>query len=332
MLDLLAGETHFADHLAPIYKALANPGAFYSRFVERHGIPSQWPMDRADHPILVASYGDLKIARRAGRTNIALIEHGYGQTFSNDHPSYAGGSDRDDVGLFLVPNEHAAKRNRERYPDAEVEIVGCPKLDDLPQRIPDGTQTICISFHFDAHAVAPEARGTAHHYRKHLSLLAQQFHVIGHGHPRAQPILARFYEKAGIELVPDFADVCRRADLYVCDYSSTIYEFASTGRPVVVLNAPWYRRNVDHGLRYWQAAEVGVQANEPSELPDAIRLALSDPPEQQDKREAALRLVYHYRHGGAHRAVRTLMGWEQSYALRQQEAAPLHARQPAEAR
>ena len=51
----------------------------------------------------------------------------------------------------------------------------------------------------------------------------------------------RFYEAHGIEYVPDFDDVLRRADVYACDNSSTLYEFASTGRPVVVLNAPWYR-------------------------------------------------------------------------------------------
>jgi hypothetical protein len=307
---MLASETHFADHLAPIYKALQEPGTFYTRpaFAEKHAIPGRWPLEATDRPILVASYGDLKVARRADRTRIALIEHGYGQTFSNDHPSYAGGMDRDDVSLFLIPNEHAAQRNRERNPDAQVEIVGCPKLDDLPKREGSGT-TIAISFHFDAHAVASEARGTTHHYRKHLASLAQEFHVIGHGHPRALPVLGRFYKKAGIELVPDFSEVCRRADVYVCDYSSTIYEFASTGRPVVVLNAPWYRRNVSHGLRFWEAANVGVQVNQPDELPDAIRLALTDPPEQRGKREAALSMVYAYRSGAARRAAKVLEQW-----------------------
>jgi hypothetical protein len=64
---------------------------------------------------------------------------------------------------------------------------------------------------------------------------------------------------------------------------------------VVVLNAPHYDRNVHHGLRFWDAADVGVQVDTPEELPAAIRLAYSDPPEQHAKREVALDMVYAYR-------------------------------------
>ena len=56
----------------------------------------------------------------------------------------------------------------------------------------------------------------------------------------------------------DFDEVMERSTLYICDNSSTLYEFASTGRPVVVLNAPWFRRDIEHGLRFWEHADVGV--------------------------------------------------------------------------
>lgn len=305
-VDVFGTEQHFRDHLAPIYAALHEPGRFYA--------PGD-PLEESDNPILVMSYGDLKKVRRAGRTRIALGEHGYGQSYSNDHGSYAGGQGRDDVSLFLVPNEHAAQRNVERNPGAKVVIVGCAKLDMLPARDADpegmrpSSAVIALSFHFDAHSVAPEATGTLRHYRSVFKALARELNIVGHGHPRHAPILARHYRKNQIEFVPDFTDVCRRADLYVCDTSSTIYEFASTGRPVVVLNGPQYRRNISHGLRYWDAADVGIQVDNPAELRDAIHLALTDPPEQQAKREAALDLVYAYRSGGAKRAADALAEW-----------------------
>jgi glycosyltransferase involved in cell wall biosynthesis len=88
-----------------------------------------------------------------------------------------------------------------------------------------------------------------------------------------------------------------RADLYIMDHMSTLYEFASTGRPVVVLNTPWYRRDVEHGLRFWEYADVGVNCEHPNDLEKCINLALQDPLEQKMKRERACNAVYAYRDG-----------------------------------
>jgi UDP-N-acetylglucosamine:LPS N-acetylglucosamine transferase len=121
--------------------------------------------------------------------------------------------------------------------------------------------------------------------------------------------MSKRYRLAGIPFVPEFADVCRRADVYVCDNSSTLFAFAATGRPVVVLNPPWYDKRVDHGLRFWEAADVGVQCNDPADLPAAIDKALRDTPAQRKRREAALDLVYAYREGAAQRAADVLTEW-----------------------
>lgn len=317
MIDCFASEEHFAHHLAPIYRALVDPGTFYATpqihdAAASRGVTAFWPIEQTDRPILVASYGDIKKVRRAGRTRIAFIEHGIGQSYGTGHSSYPGGQDRDDVSLFLMPNEYSADLWRKAYPSAQVEIVGSPKLDDLPAREPGPGPVVCISFHFDAQVV-DESRSAMTFYRRSLVALKEQFPtLIGHSHPKYRPVATRYYRRPGIPLVEDFADVCRQADVYVCDNSSTLYEFAATGRPVVVLNAPWYRREVNHGLRFWDAADVGIQVNAPDELPEAIRYALTDPPEQQAKREAALRLVYAYRRFGARRAAKALHKWAQS--------------------
>jgi UDP-N-acetylglucosamine:LPS N-acetylglucosamine transferase len=97
--------------------------------------------------------------------------------------------------------------------------------------------------------------------------------------------------------------------VYVCDNSSTIYEFAATGRPVVVLNGPHYRRDVHHGLRFWDAADVGIQVDHPRDLPDAIEEALRDPEPRRRAREAALGIVYAHRTGAAQRAAAALTDW-----------------------
>jgi UDP-N-acetylglucosamine:LPS N-acetylglucosamine transferase len=185
-------------------------------------------------------------------------------------------------------------------------VVGCPKLDTLPKRSGTGGPVVAVSFHFDLSLLA-ETRSARMHFTSALPGLARSYRLIGHSHPRLD--LSQFYRRMGIEYVRDFDEVCRRADVYVCDNSSTLFEFAATGRPVVVLNEPHYRRDVEHGLRFWDAADVGIQVDSPHDLAPAIRLALDDGPEQRARREAALSLVYAYRTGGAKRAAEAIMGW-----------------------
>lgn len=340
MIDLLAFEPHFLDHLAPVWRALPE---------ELRGIPNvdetladraarllsvgdqvgaivvhdgravrktvRYPAARpgAGPTALVASYGDIKVGRRLGYRRFAFLEHGAGQAYVGDrrhrrHGSYAGGEDRDDVELFLVPNGYAADLWRGAYPDARVEIVGCPKLDELPAREPGPAPVVALAFHWDFHAIA-ETRSALGHYLPALPDLARRFRLIGHGHPRYADTLARTYRRLGIEYVPEFDEVCRRADVLVADNSSVLFEFAATGRNVVVLNAPWYRRNVEHGLRFWSAAGVGANVSDPSFLPAAVAYALSDDEVLRLAREDALRLVYTYRDGGARRAADAIVDW-----------------------
>lgn len=222
------------------------------------------PVDIGDLDVaLVASYADLVKARRDRHRKIVLMQHGIGQSYSDTNPAYPGGRDNGDVGLFLVPNEHAAGRWQAAYPAARVEVVGSPRLDDLPQRVPDGTTTVAVTFHW--RNGGHEKANAFAYYRGAIELLAARYHVIGHGHPRASR-LPRFWAKSGIEYVPDFDEVCRRADVLVFDNTSAGFEFAATGRPTVVMNAPAYRKHVHHGLRYWDAADVGIQVDDPCDL------------------------------------------------------------------
>lgn len=336
MLDALACEVQFLDHLAPVWRALyaTARGQFLvdARLVDHArslGIDPT-PIDAGatrsiklpatttprGRRILVASYGDTKVARRMGYGDFAFLEHGIGQTYAGargaaaKHPSYSGGGDREDASLFLVPNAHAAARWRQAYPAANIAIVGCPKLDDLPRRQAGPGPVVAISFHCPF-AVAPETDTALGHFGAVLPDLAKRYAVIGHGHPKGDwpARMERVYRRAGIPYVADFADVCRQADVYVCDNSSTIYEFAATGRPVVLMNSPRYRRNVEHGLRFWEASRVGLNVSNPADLGDIVATALMDDFTAQRDREAALGIVYGQRTNGAASAATALQDW-----------------------
>lgn len=310
-IDIFATGAHYLHHMLPIWNALpeelrgnlfVNSSQLQTETSE-HNTEVYRPGNR---PLLIAGFwGTIP----AGR-DLILMNHGAGQAYyaADGHlrSGGPGGPGREKVKLFMDPNEYASDLNKRAYPDAEHVIIGCPKLDNWHLRTRagqikkrDGKPVIAISFHFDSRT-CPESMSAWPHYQGVQELLANQtewWEVLGHGHPRMQRTLQPAYDQAGIETVKDFDDIMERADLYICDHMSTLYEFASTGRPVVVLNAPWYRRDVEHGLRYWEHADVGVNCNEPDQLVAAIFEALEDKPEQQAKRQKAVEAVYAYRDG-----------------------------------
>ena len=306
MIVPIAAKAHHRAHIAPVARLLGIDADHMQRRIAG-----------PDDVALIASYGDLKSARRDGYRRIILMQHGAGQSYGGDrrtarHPCYAGGDDNEDVGLFLVPNEHAAGRWLERYPSTPVKVVGCPRLDELPERASMGAATtaeaspvVAVSFHWNGYA-CPEWRSAFDWYRDAIVKLSREVTVIGHEHPNRRD-LGAWYRDHGIEYTDSFDEVLRRADVYACDNSSTLYEFASTGRPVVVLNAPWYRFEADHGLRFWEAALVGIAVFEGAELSYAVGAA--DAPAYATWRENVLDLVYAYRTGAAQRAADAIAAW-----------------------
>jgi hypothetical protein len=342
-MDAIACEPHFLDHLAPVWRSLPDRGRFLvdapllgrarRKGIDAEAIPAQEireayrqqaPPRFDGPPALVASIGDVKVARRLGYGPFVFLEHGAGQYYGGKaddrtHASYSGGADHDDVGLFLVPNETVGDRWRIRYPKARVAVVGCPKIDSLPRRSGGGPPVVAVSFHWPAPAmIGWGLAGTAwHEYKDALPALAARFRVIGHQHPNwlqrgyGKPP-SQTYERLGIPFVEDFEDVCAQADVYVCDNSSTIWEFAAMGRPVVLLNREGWikaRGRVRYGLRFWDEADVGIQVDRPADLVSAVEEALADEPAQQIAREAAVNRVYGLRTNGAAAAATAIVDW-----------------------
>ncbi len=314
-INCLAAEKHFVDHLAAVWKVIPpnERGVFYVRSNDawheaiRHRLsPKLWNGSVSSGIIiLVASLGDLNAAFKVGARTI-LMEHGAGQTYNTSHSSYAGGIHpaRDECELFLVPGVTPAEKLAMRHPDTPVIEIGCPKLDRFKgfERPRHDIPKVVISFHWDCRVV-PETRWAWPTFRNHIAKLSHkpEYEIVGHGHPRAMPHLRHWWEKIDVPVVEDFDQVLKNADVYVIDNSSSMFEAAAVGIPVVVLNAPLYRKNVDHGLRFWDVATIGEQVDNPAMLHNAIMRALNPSDEQIVETERCLDVVYTHRDGNSAR-------------------------------
>lgn len=309
MIDFFATAPQYADHLVPIWHALEPGlrGSFFTpgrvaehvaqRGIDRDRIVMKRPQGEASPPIVVASFADMRIAKARP---VALVEHGAGQTYGDGHASNPGGREREPVALFICPNERVAQLNRDAYPETPAVVVGCPKLD---RWIPKPTNifrnisspTVAISFHWD-NTQCPESRWAFPHYELGLADFVADaaglgWEVIGHGHPRFERFFSRIWARLGVEHVTDFGEVIERADVYVVDNSSTLFEFAALDRPVVALNTPLYRRDVHHGLRFWDDIP-GLQCDHPDDLLGTVSRALLDPLDVAQNRRRVVQRTY----------------------------------------
>ena len=154
--------------------------------------------------------------------------------------------------LFLCPSERVAELNREAWPGSPSVVIGCPKLERYAH-IEPVPGVVGFSFHWNG-SVCPETRSALSHYIEALRDVAERYVTIGTAHPRIARAAQKVYADAGIEWV-DADEMFRRAEVLVCDNTSLGWEFISLDRPVVWLNAPWYRRGIEHGMRFWEFAE-----------------------------------------------------------------------------
>jgi hypothetical protein len=312
--DFFARRTHFIDHLAPIWNCLDDfRGKFYvpeelvvyasSKGIKAHGLKSATRKTLSVAPpgmtpIVCAAYNDLEMAYNAyNRRPLILMEHGVGLCFSDYSPGYAGGMGlRKRVCLFLAPNKYIRDKTARTFPTAPQAIIGTPKMDPIVWNPPKEkliNPTIAVSFHWDGKMICPEAGNALAHYIDILPELAKRYKIIGHGHPKIIDKLLELYDRVGItDVERDFDKVMEKADIYINDASSTAYEFCITGKPTILLNAPWFDRKAKHGIRFWDYTGFAPHVNEPSELFQVIDKTIEDPTEYETERRKMVKDLY----------------------------------------
>lgn len=236
-------------------------------------------------------------------TEVALVEHGAGQRYHID----AGGPDapHPNVTLFLAPSKRVARHSQHLFPNARGVVVGSPRLEYL-SKLHREPHKVIVAFHWNS-PVAPESLSTWKHYQTILPLL-HGYPLLGHGHPAIRGRLAPWYRRFGVEWEDNWSKCVTQAAVLIVDNSSIMWEACALGIPVVVLNAPWYRRDVDWPPRFWRHADIGPQVEYPKELRAALDQAVTNDRWEVRRRRAA-EYVYDRIEGSTEAALHALREW-----------------------
>lgn len=327
-VDFASSNTHYADHLLPIWLALppSARGRWFADRTSRGHVAAHVPgsalragdPSKTGQPIVVASHVDYQRAR--GRP-VALVEHGAGQTYGDGNPGNAGGRNRERVGLFICPHPTVAAANLAAWPRAHAVAAGCPKLDRWPHPVPRPSmrgpkpEVVAVTWHWDCQVAPQERRSAWDHYGPAtLHMLATwaataDVQLLGHAHPRILRRIRPEYNAAGIPVADHLDQVLDTASLLIADNTSAMYEAAALGIPVIALNAPWYRRDVHHGLRFWDHVP-GPQVDHHDQLLATIEAVLADPTDALASGHAAAAACYVERDGrAAQRAACAVLDW-----------------------
>lgn len=246
-VDVLATQPHYADHILPVFDAL--PAEIRGRIIDSP------PRDVADIT-LVAGNSDARLMQPHA---VVWIEHGVGQSFVGNgmekHSSYPGGRHPRHIIGYVCPSQRVA----DAWSHNQTVVAGCPKLDRwFPNPPAPEPRTLSITWHWDVQelGLCPELRSARPHYDDGMFELLRRWEsegwtILGTGHPRARVELGHYWRRLGIEPTWDSNEVLERSALVIGDQLSLLYEAAALDRAVLCLNAPWYRRDVEHGLRFW---------------------------------------------------------------------------------
>jgi len=331
-IDFFARWSHYIDHMLPIWLQLGDQaGSFLvpehlgPYLEERNVLPRTLLPNMQNqvmnvnpigtNPILVAGYMDLQAAVVENQKRPVIhMEHGVGLVFPNNG-SYAGSTGfRTRPTLTLAPNWHVYELTKKAIPTMKQKIIGTPKLDrwagefEKEHKLPD-RPTVAFAFHWDASAVEPEAGTAFGIYRAFIGAFVKNYpdlKIIGHGHPRMAAEYERQFKLMGIEWVADFEDVMQLADVFVNDCSSTMYEFLVTGKPVVILNSPKFRRDVNFGIRFWDYTDIGFHVDRPEDMESIIIETLTKYGAFKIQRDFAVQELYPYLGKSAEYAAREI--------------------------
>lgn len=301
MVNAYASHSHYVSYIKPIWDRLPNKlkGEFHvhPRCDGLYDLPTARRFTNPDLPIIVAGATD---AKRSDQ--YIWIEHGAGQTYLEGHGHYPN-HPKPGCLAAIVPGPYCANLIRQANPDLPIIEAGAYTLREvikswLLETVDEGIinltpmqPTAVFTWHWRGAAVSPEADTAFNQFRDSMLAIHPSIKVKGHAHPRILGEAAEWYRNHQIVMVETQTQVLQDASLLVADNTTMIYEAAALDIPTVILNPSMYRKNMRHGLRFWDMIP-GPQADHPHEVPELVANEIMYPDNYADERKRITDQVY----------------------------------------
>lgn len=299
IVSFYASHPNYWRHLRPIYDDLWNRGVECRAFSQypwhEWATPHLRPSSDLADVTVVASAQDADRVKVIAR-DVVYVEHGAGQTYEDgSRVGYAGGPQMGHVGRFVCPNDVVAAEWERTYPDARTRVVGCVGLHGVTRAPVVGSASVAWTAHWRC-GVVPETWPALQDFAAQIEglradLADVDIELVGHAHPRDGRRLGEFWRKRGIRFEPDPDVILARSALIIGDNTSLLYEAAALDIPVLCLNRKEYRRDVEHGLRFWSHVP-GLQCDRPADLIEQVWCALVDSDRARALRAKAVARAY----------------------------------------
>lgn len=263
----LARHQHYLDHLLAIWNHLPDD-LLGETLLEHKPTLSHVKHWAPDDVVMVAGFPDISCA--FGR-RVVYVEHGAGQRYEGNRAAsyYHGAEHPENVIAYIGPRQDVIDSwGRPGF------AAGSPICD--PYQLFAPRRVAVITFHWNAGSPhrtnVPEAGTAFDHFAPKMddivaALRANDWEVYGTYHPRFTRMRGFWPARDVVEVSAHEAR--RDAQLLIADNTSLMYEMLYLARSVIAMNSPHWRRDVEHGLRFWKHAPP-VQADDPEQLIDLI--------------------------------------------------------------
>lgn len=266
-LIIFGSSLQYKNHSRPLYNTL-------HKIVDVELLENDYvPRSKRNNYFITFGYGDYikLLGYNIPGDRIIYAEHGVCEFYWEDEtkvPVSGWGSitfsEVDKPLIHLAPNQRACDIFSRSHRSVVTGVYETDWIKDWKfnrNKVP----IVCLSSHWNQRGNVYTSSYFDHYFNKIRTAVCKRlgWELVLHGHPRNSGKLKYRAYSENLRWIKDFKEVVETCDIYICDNSSSIFSFASSHKPVILLNPPNVTMDTtpSFNFRFWEHADIGIHIN-----------------------------------------------------------------------